>query len=137
MGIVIRTVPEPRHRQPVEPDTYWEGFIHSLRFDGKRLDVFFVGPNSTKPVIYFTPTRNSLLLRFLLRPGDHAHIEGVLRNGRKMGITAALFNITEEELETRCNEAERLVKRYQMKINLLEEGHSMESAERMLTMMGY
>jgi hypothetical protein len=137
MGIVIRTVPEPQHRQPVQPDSYWEGFIHSMRFDGKRLDVFFIGPNGKRPVVYFTPTRNSLLLRFMLRPGDHLRVEGVSKQGKKMGINTSLYGITDEEIEERREEAERQVKRYQTRIKLLEEGHSLESADRMLKMMGY
>lgn len=133
--VIIRTVQPHQARPAVTPTHLWEGCIHSLRFDGERLQLVFDAVMSgCRPVIYFTRNADSVFLRYFLKPGDGVRIGGVVaRDGwRGLECEAAL---SQEEIDQRWVIAERLANRFKLKIKLLREGHSEAAADRLVDIM--
>jgi hypothetical protein len=129
----FRTAPPALPRVPAEPTHFWQGLVHSWRYDGKVLRLkFYDAEGQPGAVVYFTGRSEALFLTFFVRRKDHIRVEGRLTRQGRCGMSTSILDLGEEEVAERRQKAEKKAAYYKKKIALLQQGYSETAADRLI-----
>jgi len=132
----VRTEQPSLPRVPAEPTHFWQGLVHSWRYDGKILRLkFYDAKGQPGPVVYFSAKSEALFLTFFVRRKDHLRVEGRITRQGRCGMSTSILGLDEDEVAERRQKAEAQAAHYRKKIALLQQGYSEAAADRLIELM--